>query len=144
TLSKSAWTMFSRLGGMPGERTLFTQAHMLPPASHALVSPGDERPRGERYWRITFEPKSRMRDGEAMEEYESILTDATRIRLRADVPVALTFSGGVDSGTIAAICARKLKQDLRCYTIDYHADADPSEETIIAKRTASHLGLSWE
>jgi asparagine synthase (glutamine-hydrolysing) len=144
TLSRSAWIMFSRLGGMPGARTLFSQAHSLPPATYGFVRPSGTSPTLSRYWRLRFGRKVSINLGAATDEYEDILTDAVRLRLRADVPVALTFSGGVDSGTIAAIAARRLNRELRCYTIDYHTDDDPSEETIIAGRVASHLGLPWE
>ena len=63
--------------------------------------------------------------------------------MRADVPCCLTFSGGVDSGLIAALAARRLGQRLQCWTLDYHTPEDPSDEAIIAERTAALLGLEW-
>jgi asparagine synthase (glutamine-hydrolysing) len=55
----------------------------------------------------------------------------------------LTFSGGVDSGTIAYVVSRKLKRELACYTVDYHTDADRSEETVNARAVAERFGLPW-
>lgn len=72
------------------------------------------------------------------------MSDAIEIRLRSDVPVALTFSGGVDSGTIACLATRKLGRELACFTTDYHTEEDPSEETQIASAVARQLGLSWK
>ena len=60
------------------------------------------------------------------------------------MPLALTFSGGVDSGTIAALAAKRLGTQLKCYTIDYDVEEDRSAETDIARRAAAHLGLDWE
>jgi asparagine synthase (glutamine-hydrolysing) len=96
-----------------------------------------------KYWQLGFASGPRRRLSDYMEEYRALLTDAIRLRLRSDVPLALTFSGGVDSGTIAALCARELGAPLRCYTIDYHTEADPSEETQIAREVAELLDLDW-
>lgn len=142
-LLPSALDLYVRLGWFPNDLTVYEQARALPPATYAFVRPGDTALRIERYWQLRFDAKQRLDMAAAMEAYETLLTDAIRIRLRADVPVALTFSGGVDSGTIAAICAKRLNRALTCYTIDYHTDDEPSAETAIAGRVAQHLGLPW-
>lgn len=40
---------------------------------------------------------------EQVEEFKSILVDATKLRLRSDVPIATSLSGGLDSSTIVGI-----------------------------------------
>jgi asparagine synthase (glutamine-hydrolysing) len=143
-LSSSAILFCGLTGTFAKGGTIYHQAHALPPACHAVVQlDGDLQPKIETYWRMALREKSRRKLPELLEEYEALLSDAINIRLRSDVPVALTFSGGVDSGTIACIATRKLGRQLACYTVDYHTEEDRSEETLIAKAVAEQLGLSW-
>ncbi len=143
-LSAAAIELYRMIGGFPLDLTAYVQAHALPPASFAWVSVDNLTPQVSCYWRVDFSHKSRQSLPQLLDEYEYLLANAVAIRLRSDVPVALTFSGGVDSGTIAALCAQKLDAPLACYTIDYHTDADPSPETIIAERVARELELRWK
>lgn len=135
--------VYNNIGGFPEDRTVYAHARALPYASYCLIKPGAIGANPLRYWRMDFSRKSTDRFDQLLEEYESILTDAISIRLRSDMPLSHTFSGGVDSGTIAAIATNKLHVPLHCHTIDYHTEADESEETVIARKAASHLGLPW-
>jgi len=143
-LSPGAILFQNLAGSFAKGGTIYTQSYALPPACHALVNlDGDFKPKSEAYWRLEFRQKSRHKLPELLEEYEALLSDSINIRLRSDVPVALTFSGGVDSGTIACIAARKLGRQLACYTVDYHTVEDPSEETHNARSVAGQLNLPW-
>ncbi len=142
-LSEAGMGLYSLLGTFPGESTVYRQARALPPACHAVVRPGDATLRPCRYWRLAFTPKWSRGKAALFDTYEELLADAIRIRLRSDQPLALTFSGGVDSGSIAVLCARRLHTPLRCFTIDYSTADDPSEETRIAGQVAGLLGLEW-
>lgn len=143
-LLQSAIALYGRLGSFPDDLTVYEQVRALPPASFAMVEPSAPDIKPVKYWRFIFPAKRKKDFDAAAEEYESILTDSIRLRLRADVPLALTFSGGVDSGTIAALAAKRLGAQLKCYTIDYDVEEDRSAETDIARRVAAHLGLDWE
>lgn len=135
---------FTTLGGILGDRTIYRSARALPPAHWMILSPGRAPSPPRRYWSLDFRNKSKASLETAIGDYERLLVDAVRIRLRADVPLALTFSGGVDSGSIAAICRRHLDHAPACYTIDYHTDDDQSSETVMAERVARHLDLPWQ
>lgn len=143
-LCPGATLFYSLVGTFPRGGTIYRKAHALPPACHARVRlDGDMRPHCETYWQPDFRRKSQRGFAELVDEYEALLADAIDIRLRSDVPLALTFSGGVDSGTIACIAAKKLGRKLACYTVDYHTEEDPSEETLTARSVAQLLGLDW-
>jgi asparagine synthase (glutamine-hydrolysing) len=142
-LSTDSLWMYGKVGSFPEDLTVYEDVHCVPYATYGTLRLGETEPHFHRYWRMKFATKSNQSLGELIDEYENILTDAISIRLRSDVPVAISFSGGVDSGTIAAICAQKLNSSIVCYTIDYHTPEDPSDETVIAEKAARHLGLDW-
>ena len=71
-------------------------------------------------------------------EFMSILDDATRIRLRADVPWGAFLSGGVDSSTIVALMARHVDRPVKTFCIGF---ADPLyDESPFAKEAARRFG----
>ena len=135
---------YSAIGDFREGRTAFLQGRILPPATYATVNlEGDRTPRIDSYWQVDFSRRFKGDFGNALEAFEELMADAIAMRLRADVPVALTFSGGVDSGIIAAFAKKRLGVPLSCWTIDYDTPKDRSEETHIAREVASMLGLDW-
>lgn len=99
------------------------------------------------------------------------LLQAVRLRLRADVPVGVYLSGGLDSSAIAGMVAHLLREGgaqlgnddsrdlsrMKCFTVQFDKDsgADESGEldillllmsadsTDIAQRTAEWLGVDF-
>ena len=135
-------TLYSFLGSFPRDTTAFAQARALPPASFAWFKLGDDAPAVSRYWLPAYGQRRACRT-DFIEQYVEILADAIRIRLRSDVPLALSFSGGTDSGTIAALAKTRFNANLTCYTIDHDTPEEPSEEVAIAREAARKLGLPW-
>lgn len=120
------------------DRSAFKGVRELPPAHYALIGP-DGNTRQERWWDLEFVPASRS-EADHLEELEALLIDATRIRLRADVPVGAYLSGGLDSSAVAAIAAAELDADLFAFGLgfaDERFDESVSQETI-----AQRLGVN--
>ena len=92
----------------------------------------------ERWWSLAAQ-RERDHGFEAWsEEFLSILDDATRIRLRADVPWGAFLSGGVDSSTIVAMMARHVSQPVKTFCIGF---ADPRfDESPYAAQAAARFG----
>ena len=72
-----------------------------------------------------------------MEEVRARVGEAVRIRLRSDVPLALSLSGGVDSSVIAAECVRQGASP-EAFTVRFDGD---ETDLPFARTVARHLDL---
>lgn len=123
-----------------GRRTAFEDIHELPPGHYLLVK--DAQIQINRYWQLQF-PACRDQSSESLDtivrQADEILTDAIRIRLRADVPVGAYLSGGLDSSGITAKVARNFNNNLQTFGIRFEEDA--FDEGDSQKAMVSHLGV---
>ncbi|MEP6911286.1 MAG: asparagine synthase (glutamine-hydrolyzing) [bacterium] len=62
---------------------------------------------------------------------------------RADVPVGVALSGGLDSSTIAAFAARHCPGELHAFSIGYEGRPEGCDERTEARDLADHLGLHF-
>jgi len=69
-----------------------------------------------------------------------VLEDAVRLRLRADVPVGLYLSGGIDSAFVGALMARNHKSQLHSFSISF--EGSDKDEGALARRASEFLGTS--
>jgi asparagine synthase (glutamine-hydrolysing) len=104
-------------------RTPFKDVLELPPAHVLMATPGEVTVRP--YWRLEYPDAA---DADAYdtrhqaviaEELRELLLDATRIRLRSDVPVGAYLSGGLDSSIIAAAVHRIVPERLRTFSVTF-------------------------
>ncbi len=130
------------MGYVPGERCMLQAVNKLPPA-HALVFDlHSGQSRLWRYWRLP-EPDARADQGRAdeaalLQELETLLEDAVRRQLVADVPVGVLLSGGVDSSLITAMAVRSAAK-VKTFTIRFPGYG-PYDETEHARLIARHFG----
>ena len=76
--------------------------------------------------------------GSCLEAFHDLLKDATRIRLRADVPVGAYLSGGLDSSAIAAIVRNLGVSRLDTFSIAF--SDQQFDESKFQLEMAAHLG----
>jgi len=72
------------------------------------------------------------------EELRALLTDATRLRMRADVPVGAYLSGGLDSSLISALAAPMAPNGLNTFSVTFE-DAE-HDESAFQRQVAEALG----
>jgi len=92
-----------------GSRTMFEGICRLQP-SEALVLDGDGGLRLWQYWRLKKQVRTNGSGLEdAIEGFQELFADSVRIRLRSDVPLGSSLSGGLDSSAIVCVLANELK-----------------------------------
>ena len=108
-------------------RTVFEGIRELPPGHNLSVQQGEIHV--SRYWQLEYDPQPRCTDSDRLaEELLDLLTDATRLRLRSDVPVGSYLSGGLDSTVNAALVGRCTNAGLRTFSIAFEdAEFDESD-----------------
>ena len=101
--------------------TPFDGVKELPPGSFIKVThKGITNP--EKWWTLQFpDPQNYFRGSleEAIEEFERLFLDATRLRLRADVPVAAYLSGGLDSSATTWYIQKTGQKALQTFSIGF-------------------------
>ena len=130
---------FLRFAYVPSPASIYKGVYKLSPG-HVLTIPADGEPSLDRYWdlrRIACEGQ-RSPKTESLEILESLLKDAVKRRLVADVPLGAFLSGGVDSSTVVALMQAQSTRPVRTFSIGFHESA--YDESGYAKAVAEHLG----
>jgi|HubBroStandDraft_6_1064221.scaffolds.fasta_scaffold24400_1 asparagine synthase (glutamine-hydrolysing) len=109
--------------------TLFRNVHELPPGHSMTVDAGGIATRP--YWDLQFNRSPEVVDPCHEEFYADqlldLLADATKIRLRSDVPVGAYLSGGLDSTMTTALVKKVANAKLRTFSISFdNAEFDES------------------
>ena len=124
-------------------RTMFKGVSQVCPGEMIMLQGG--RLQRRTWWRWEFPPAGSHRcapESQLQAELRNTLSDATRIRLRADVPVGAYLSGGLDSSSLVALLNRTVPESLRTFSIGFDdAGLDESEHQ---RRVAEHLHTTSE
>jgi asparagine synthase (glutamine-hydrolysing) len=116
----------------------------LPPGHYLKLSPGG-LPEVHRYWTLRYEPKHEAREAQLLDELENAIEESLRLHLVSDVPVGAFLSGGLDSGLLVAMTARRLGiKELPTFTmgIDYaRFDEAPAARQIAQRCGTRHHEL---
>jgi len=123
-------------------QTVFHGIRELPPAHSLTLEQGEIRV--QRYWDFDYDSVGHsVADADAnagafAEQLMDLLADATRIRLRCDVPVGAYLSGGLDSSTIVALISRLSNAPPRTFSIAF--EDREFDESAYQHEVVRHLG----
>jgi len=125
--------------------TTFKNISEVSPGQMLIIENG--KLRINRYWDWEF-PQDGMyltgSDDQLADELKELLIDATKIRLRSDVPVGAYLSGGLDSSTIVSLIHNYTDNPLRTFSIGFDEgsfDETNHQKTLIKKYNTKHSYL---
>ena len=121
---------YFRLNYCAGKESIFKNIYKLMPGETLSMS---EKGITHETW--YYAPKK-----ENTENLHTLLTDAVKLRLNADVPVGTYLSGGLDSSIISAL-AKQHKPDLHTFSLGF-ADNTFLDESYYAELVAKHIKSS--
>jgi len=140
TIAPEMLSLYLVHGYLPYPHTIFARTAKLPPGHYLLVQGQSHEMELAPYWDPLAQLGSRAGDQSAeqlVDTLDSLLTEAVRLRLVADVPVGAFLSGGVDSALIVSLMAR-LQARIKTFSIGFASDR--FDEAPHARAIASHLG----
>lgn len=123
-----------------GQRSMFRGIRQLP-AGHSLeITPGGS-PSIRRYWSLSYEPKQRLGDEEALDRLEDQVREAVRLHLVSDVEVGAFLSGGIDSGVLTAVMSQISGPGVQTFSMGtpYRSfDERPAARTVARRYDTRH------
>ncbi len=138
-LDPTALPLYLTFGYVPTPRTFFSCIRKMEPATLLVLEEGKE-PRRRRYWSYPLAPGAEPTGTGTLESAEarlrSLLSQAVRCRMIADVPLGAFLSGGVDSSIIVGIMSTLSPDPIQTFSIGF--EGDPTyDETGHARRVSA-------
>lgn len=144
-IDMTAVTSYLRYLYVPAPQSIFQHAIKLPPGHILTITdPGTPLPASKAFWsaeRAAWQGSVTQLSGgdeDAVCELETLLTDAVRLRMEADVPLGALLSGGIDSSTVVALMQSSADRPVKTFTIGF--DHEEFDEAAHARAIARHLG----
>jgi asparagine synthase (glutamine-hydrolysing) len=124
-------------------RTLYDGVMQVPPGYYMLVT--DKHVQLNQYWDFNYPRREQFQrarsDADYIAEFRHSLEESVRIRLRADVPVGVYLSGGLDSCAVLGLAARAHPVPIKAFTLTF--DDAAYDEGPIAREMAVLAGAEF-
>ncbi|RDH85671.1 MAG: asparagine synthase (glutamine-hydrolyzing) [endosymbiont of Galathealinum brachiosum] len=125
------------------DRTLFKNIHQVPPGHFLIATNGGIRI--IKYWDFDYCKTDKYThstdEKEIIEDIKEELNNSVKTRLRADVPVGVYLSGGIDSCAVIGMAAEHHNQPIDAFTISF--DNKDYDETDLAREMADRVDAKF-
>ncbi len=121
--------------------TPFKGIRKLPPASYMLINrEGDISIK--KYWDVSYQSERYVYGSEeaVIGQLQSLLEDSARLQLRADVPLCIFLSGGLDSSAVTAYAAMNSPKTLTTFHAHFEGSTNKLDERTFAAQIAKQYG----
>jgi asparagine synthase (glutamine-hydrolysing) len=144
-IDREALCAYMRFGYVPAPRSIWQGVRKLEPGHILCLRPGAE-PAETRFWSaedvvadgLASRDSFALSDADATDALETLLKDAVKRRMVADVPLGAFLSGGIDSSVVVALMQAQSDRPVKTFSIGFHEQGYNEAEH--AKAVARHLG----
>lgn len=129
---------------IPAPYSIYAGISKLTPGCLLSISPQAEEPTIVTYWSAASVAEAGVtspdlgRPDDVIDRLESLLKDAVRRQMLADVPLGAFLSGGIDSSTVVALMQSQSSRPVKTFSIGFYEEG--YNEAVHAKAVAAHLG----
>jgi asparagine synthase (glutamine-hydrolysing) len=126
--------IYLTLTNIPAPDTFYKHIFKIMPGHYLIVKHGALTEKV--YWKFPqVDEKDMIRDKELVyKTFETLFTDAVKIRMRSDVPFGAFLSGGLDSSSVVAVMAKNSTYSVNTFTIGF--DDKAFDESALAAAVA--------
>lgn len=143
-IDRGSLALYLRLGYIPSPYSIYEGIGKLAPGTLVKIRRDDRREVHAVYWSAQEAVERglarpfRGSYGDAMNEVETLLRNAVKLRMIADVPLGAFLSGGIDSSLVVALMHLESSSPARTFSIGFN---EPEHnEAGYARAVAKHLG----
>lgn len=145
TLDETSLWHYLTLGYVPGPRSIFSGIERLPPGHSLELDLATGALDVRRWYQLSFAADRSVDRDEWLARLREALRGAVLRWNLADVPIACSLSGGLDSSSIVALLAEAGGGDLRTYTLGFTDENDASlNELPLARAVADRFGTNHQ
>ena len=120
---------------IPAPLTAFRGIYSLLPGE--ILTFSDAQLSKQRWWKIQFNENQSYDEAYLKEKLLTLLEDATRLRMRSDVPFGAYLSGGVDSSTVVSLMTRFSDKPILTFALGYEDEFKNKEADLFYARRVS-------
>jgi len=122
------------------QETFFQNIRKLPAASFLTFSLQTNQLQIENYWQIYIDVKP-VSENAAIEKFQHLFSESVKKRLRSNVSIGTSLSGGLDSSSIVAFCDKESSNTYthKCFTASFKNFE--KDELKYAKKVAQQFRL---
>jgi asparagine synthase (glutamine-hydrolysing) len=126
------------------DRTLFEGVRLLPPGHYMTIHLGTGRVSASRYWDFNFTGDLALPKADIESQLVDLIRQAAIRQTISDVPVGCYLSGGMDSGTLAAVTADHLGR-IRTFTGGFDlSEAAAHEMSFDERESAEQMANAFQ
>lgn len=120
------------------DATLFSNIKKVEPGTFLKGTLGNTGWVARRYWDTDFTVVEKPREEDYQDTLRHLLNESARLQIRADVPVGMYLSGGIDSSIISLLASRVLPEPTKLFHGKF-LEGSAYDESVYAKQIASQI-----